>query len=616
MNEEKAMNKKIILLFLLVFGMTFGLPLVGNAEDYFPFDNPPESLSEQDLQKMWVGDTIYLRNEYEYVVIESNENVDITEIKETDDFSPYSKTLTFTKEGIVKIKVFKNETPTIEKIYEFNVQPAKKPYIEQLVPTKIKVGDSFGDLYIYHNCIMGVALEDGFYLSEHTWNEQPKYFMQGINWGGSNVVDPQTRTLTEYLPGTATKPGVFKVAAYRDVDNPYEVTIENPIIESNLPKTIKVGTELNVITSLKNTSVINRKVEDVIKQLTDTRENLDFSIEPIGYKPKMEIISGAELIERSNPDYTNILNTTETIKFVGKGTVKFKVTYDMHTFYKEILKKSDTFGYLPPNGFPVAIREEAMYSPEEIFTVNIVPEKDVCKVTFDANGGKASTTYKEVKKGETYGALPTPTKQDYTFRGWYTAKTGGSQVTARTVVNETADHTLYAHWTGSKYTIKYNLNGGKNNNSNPSSYYKENITLNNPTRKGYFFKGWYTDKKFKNKITKITKKDQKNLTLYAKWEKVNTGKTTISSIKKVSGQKVTLKYKVVNKASGYEILYSTNLKFKKNCNTVTTTKKSLTIKKLTKKKNYYFKVRAYRKDSTGKKVYGKYSAVKKIKISK
>ncbi len=48
----------------------------------------------------------------------------------------------------------------------------------------------------------------------------------------------------------------------------------------------------------------------------------------------------------------------------------------------------------------------------------------------------------------------------------------------------------------------------------------------------------------------------------------------------------------------------------------TTSKTSLTISGLKKNKTYYVKVRAYKKDSQGKKVYGSYSAVKKVKIKK
>ena len=69
------------------------------------------------------------------------------------------------------------------------------------------------------------------------------------------------------------------------------------------------------------------------------------------------------------------------------------------------------------------------------------------------------------------------------------------------------------------YRIKYNLNGGKNNKKNPKIYYKTAFKLRKPTRTGYTFKGWYTDKNFKNRIKKIPKSYKRNLTLYAKWKK-------------------------------------------------------------------------------------------------
>lgn len=50
-----------------------------------------------------------------------------------------------------------------------------------------------------------------------------------------------------------------------------------------------------------------------------------------------------------------------------------------------------------------------------------------------------------------------------------------------------------------KYSIKYNLKGGKNNKKNPSYYYStsKTVKLKKLTRKGYTFKGWYADKKYR-----------------------------------------------------------------------------------------------------------------------
>ena len=70
------------------------------------------------------------------------------------------------------------------------------------------------------------------------------------------------------------------------------------------------------------------------------------------------------------------------------------------------------------------------------------------KVTFDANEGSVGTAAKTVTYADAYGELPTPTRgTDYEFDGWWTAQSGGSRVSAATVVTTAADHTLYAHWT-------------------------------------------------------------------------------------------------------------------------------------------------------------------------
>ena len=166
------------------------------------------------------------------------------------------------------------------------------------------------------------------------------------------------------------------------------------------------------------------------------------------------------------------------------------------------------------------------------------------------------------------------------------------------------------------YNITYKLNKGKNNAANPATYYKQTVKLKNPSRKGYTFKGWYTDKKFKNKITKISKDSKKDITLYAKWSKVTVKKASLKSVKNSSKKSMKVTVKKVSGAKGYTIVYSTDKKFKKNVKSVTTTKTSKTIKGLKKGKTYYVKVKAYKKDSAGKKVYGKYSGVKQVKIRK
>lgn len=81
-------------------------------------------------------------------------------------------------------------------------------------------------------------------------------------------------------------------------------------------------------------------------------------------------------------------------------------------------------------------------------------------VYFDANGGSVSTDSMSVTYGQTYGMLPTPTRTGFTFNGWYTASSGGSNVTANTTATITSDQTLYAHWTVNSYKATWSTGTG------------------------------------------------------------------------------------------------------------------------------------------------------------
>ena len=66
-------------------------------------------------------------------------------------------------------------------------------------------------------------------------------------------------------------------------------------------------------------------------------------------------------------------------------------------------------------------------------------------VTFDGNGGTPSETSRLVNNNAALGELPTATLADHDFDGWFTAATGGTEVTAATVI--TGNETFFAQWT-------------------------------------------------------------------------------------------------------------------------------------------------------------------------
>ena len=94
------------------------------------------------------------------------------------------------------------------------------------------------------------------------------------------------------------------------------------------------------------------------------------------------------------------------------------------------------------------------------------------------------------------------------------------------------------------------------------------------------------------------------------------GKVKITKAKNVKTKKLTVKWKKTSKAKGYQIQIASNKKFTKGRKTKTLSKTTYSFKKLKKNKYYYVRVRAYVYNSNHKKVYGSWSAVKKVKIKK
>lgn len=93
-------------------------------------------------------------------------------------------------------------------------------------------------------------------------------------------------------------------------------------------------------------------------------------------------------------------------------------------------------------------------------------------------------------------------------------------------------------------------------------------------------------------------------------------KTSFTRVKGIKDG-ISLKWKKNSQASGYQIQYSTDRKFKKNVRMVTVskgTKVSYTVKKAGRKKTYYVRIRAYKTSGTTR-IYGDWSNAKKIKTT-
>lgn len=142
-------------------------------------------------------------------------------------------------------------------------------------------------------------------------------------------------------------------------------------------------------------------------------------------------------------------------------------------------------------------------------------------ITFDAQGGSFAVGFNATKKvpsGDAIGTLPTVTRDGYKFKEWNTAANGsGTTVTVDTV--PTSGITYYAIWeeVSNKVTVTFDANGGTCSETNRELTAGDLYgVLPTPTREGYNFTGWYTEKDGGSRVTQ-TMNVNENITLYAHW---------------------------------------------------------------------------------------------------
>ncbi len=76
-------------------------------------------------------------------------------------------------------------------------------------------------------------------------------------------------------------------------------------------------------------------------------------------------------------------------------------------------------------------------------------------INLDACGGTVSPSSISALSDIKLGTLPVPEREHFTFDGWYTASSGGTEVTADSTFAGTSDRTVYAHWTCVPYTVSW-----------------------------------------------------------------------------------------------------------------------------------------------------------------
>ncbi len=139
--------------------------------------------------------------------------------------------------------------------------------------------------------------------------------------------------------------------------------------------------------------------------------------------------------------------------------------------------------------------------------LNVLFSRNKYTVYFDPNGGSGSISLSYVYYQASVGTLPTVGRNGYSFTGWYTAASGGTQISSSTTITKSV--TYYAHWSANTYKVTLNANGGSGGTSavwfkyGTNTYYSNSscttaiTSITKPTRTGYTYdtsKGFYLEK--------------------------------------------------------------------------------------------------------------------------
>ncbi len=253
-------------------------------------------------------------------------------------------------------------------------------------------------------------------------------------------------------------------------------------------------------------------------------------------------------------------------------------------------------------------------------------------VRLNPNGGSIGTASVEVKVGQPLGILPTPVKEGYVFTGWYTALTGGQAVNAATVLSK--DTELFARWIVAKVPVEAVTFANKKDariNVKGSVTRKATISPANAAEQGIVYSS--SNPKVASvdaRTGKVTGKAAGAATITATCQGktdsyqvlVKPAKVKIVLAKSAEKRRVTLKWKRVKGADGYEIQVAAAKKKLGKAKPIRVTKAS-TVKKVIAKlsngsklksgKTVYIRMRAYKK-AVSQKIYGNYSKIKTCKV--
>ena len=239
-----------------------------------------------------------------------------------------------------------------------------------------------------------------------------------------------------------------------------------------------------------------------------------YSYPVVGFRPVLEVLNADTLGSDGLKAVTLDLNggklggSSDAIQIIVKNGSAFTAPAS-NGLTRPDGNTDSYFMWLDGNGNSY---EPGASVPADVTELTVQWTAPTYAVTLNTNGGTIADG-KDVT-GYTYGVgaiLPTDvTRTGYTFKGWYDNENlTGSPVTAIGGA-ETGNKEYWAKWEINQYTITFDTNGGSEIVPITQDYGTEITAPDNPTRKGYTFKGW--DKEIPETMP------AENITVKAQWK--------------------------------------------------------------------------------------------------
>lgn len=188
----------------------------------------------------------------------------------------------------------------------------------------------------------------------------------------------------------------------------YSVTLSHP------------GDKCLVGAKIKNESSVKVKLNDFVATAITPIDDIKFNYIPLDTNTEILDVNGI-------CDYRFVIEWDADSANPNPGTAEFEITLEYEQ-YEDIpdIEPSHDHG------------EGKLYN-----------------AYFNANGGTVTQSVMQITQGKKYGIMPTPTRTEYTFLGWYTKLENGNLVTANDTVDVENDINLYAMWSWDGHDLSH-----------------------------------------------------------------------------------------------------------------------------------------------------------------